>query len=85
VTLEADGAPDGICFAVEDTGTGIPAEDLPHVFDRYWEKHDLSRGHGTGPGLTIVKGIVEVHGGEVRVESTLGERSRFSFTIPAAR
>jgi PAS domain S-box-containing protein len=85
VTLEVDRAPEGICFAVKDTGAGIPAENLPHVFDRYWEKHDRSGGHGTGLGLAIVEGIVDAHGGGVRAESTLGEGSRFSFTIPTAR
>ncbi len=64
--------------AVSDDGPGIPPEDLPHVFDRFWK----SRSRGTGLGLAIVRGIVDAHGGRVRVESRLGEGSTFAFTLP---
>jgi signal transduction histidine kinase len=64
--------------AVRDHGPGVPAEDLPHVFDRFWK----SRSRGTGLGLAIVKGIVEAHGGRVSVESRVGEGSTFAFTLP---
>jgi PAS domain S-box-containing protein len=72
-----------ILFWVEDTGTGIALEHLPHVFDRLWQASKTGQ-HGAGLGLPIVKGIVEAHGGRVWVESNLGEGSTFSFTIPTA-
>jgi PAS domain S-box-containing protein len=76
---------DGGCvrFSVGDTGTGIPAEDLPHLFDRFHQAKQTRRG-GTGLGLGISRGIVESHGGRIWVESTEGEGSTFSFTIPVA-
>lgn len=66
--------------AVSDDGPGIPPEDLPHVFDRFWK----SRSRGTGLGLAIVRGIVDAHGGHVRVDSHLGGGSTFAFTLPRA-
>ncbi|MCI0870100.1 MAG: hypothetical protein J4O08_10305, partial [Chloroflexi bacterium] len=67
---------------VADTGTGIPREHLPHVFERFY-KVDRSRSDGgTGLGLAIVKHIVQAHGGEVGVESEEGVGSTFEFTIP---
>jgi PAS domain S-box-containing protein len=85
VTLRAERDPGGVRFAVDDTGVGIAADDLPHVFDPLSEKrrHGARRAGGsTGLGLAIVRGIVEAHGGHVRAESTPGLGSRFSFTIP---
>ena len=70
--------------SVEDTGMGIPEEHLPHVFERFY-KVDRSRGdEGTGLGLAIVKHIVQLHGGEARVESREGSGSTFYFTLPRA-
>jgi signal transduction histidine kinase len=83
VTLRADPDPEGVRFAVDDTGSGIPAEDLPHLFDRPWQKRRRGRDGGTGLGLAIVRGIVEAHGGRLGVESTPGEGSRFTFTVPS--
>jgi PAS domain S-box-containing protein len=73
-----------VLFWVKDTGAGIAPEDVPHLFDRFWQARKGKR-HGAGLGLPIVKGIVEAHGGHVWVESTLGGGSTFFFTIPAAR
>jgi signal transduction histidine kinase len=73
--------------AVADTGLGIPPEDLPRVFDRFY-RADLSRdraGGGAGLGLAIVRELVEAMGGQVAAESTPGEGSRFSFTLPVAK
>jgi signal transduction histidine kinase len=83
ITLRAEPDPTGVRFAVEDTGSGIAAEDLPHVFDRFWQRQH-GGGHGSGLGLSILRGIVDAHGGQVRVESTPGKGSRFSFTLPTA-
>jgi signal transduction histidine kinase len=68
-------------FWVSDTGRGIAAEDLPHVFDRFWRRGGRQ---GTGLGLPIVKGLVEAHGGRVWVESEPGCGTTFRFTIPTA-
>ena len=71
---------------VRDTGEGIPPEHLPHVFDRFY-KADASRressGSGSGLGLSIVKAIVERHGGRITVTSTPGEGTIFE-VVPAA-
>jgi PAS domain S-box-containing protein len=83
ITLQAEPDPTGVRFAVEDTGSGIAPEDLPHVFDRFWQRQH-GGGRGAGLGLAIVRGIVDAHGGQVMVESTPGEGSRFSFTLPTA-
>lgn len=72
-----------VLFWVADTGAGIDREQLPHVFERFWQARKSER-RGAGLGLPIVKGIVEAHGGQIRVESALGEGSTFSFAIPKA-
>ena len=70
-------------FSVSDDGPGIAPEALPHVFERFWQGGP--DGHrGTGLGLYIAKGIVEVHGGAIRVESEPGRGAAFYFTLPAA-
>lgn len=71
---------------VKDTGIGIPDEDLPRVFERFYrvdKAHSREQG-GTGLGLSIVKHIVQAHAGEVFVESVLGQGTTFRFTIPKA-
>jgi signal transduction histidine kinase len=73
-----------VIFEVQDTGPGIAAEDLPRLFEPFWQGHD-GASLGTGLGLSIVRGIVEAHGGEVHVESNPGEGSSFTFTIPTGR
>ena len=72
-----------VCFRVSDTGPGIPAAQLPAVFDRYWQAAPGSSS-GVGLGLFIVKGIVEAHGGKVWAESPAGEGASFFFTLPVA-
>ncbi len=74
---------DEVRFWVADTGVGIATEDLPHVFDRFWQARKGER-RGTGLGLTIVKSIIEAHGGRIWVESALGRGTTFFFAIPAA-
>lgn len=70
-------------FAVIDTGPGIPAEQLPHIFGRFWQAKTSDR-RGIGLGLAIAKGIVEGHNGRIWVESHVGLGSTFYFTLPAA-
>lgn len=69
-------------IAVRDTGPGIASDDLPRLFERYWQAPRLLRA-GSGLGLFIAKGIVDAHGGEIGVESTVGAGSEFWFTLPA--
>jgi len=68
-----------VCFSVSDDGPGIPSDQMPHLFDRYWKGKGAG---GVGLGLFIAKGIVERHGGQIWAESRVGVGSVFSFTIP---
>jgi signal transduction histidine kinase len=67
---------------VIDTGTGIPADELPHVFDRFWRGAQAQNVAGSGVGLTVVAELVRAHGGTAKVESEPGQGSRFSITLP---
>jgi K+-sensing histidine kinase KdpD len=69
---------------VSDQGSGIPAEDLPRVFERFYrvENESTERVRGAGLGLAVCKSLVEAHGGHIWAESKLGEGSTFSFTLP---
>ncbi|HEX6066408.1 MAG TPA: ATP-binding protein, partial [Longimicrobiales bacterium] len=68
-------------FCVRDTGAGIAADQVPHIFGRFWQARRTDR-RGLGLGLAIAKGIVEAHGGTIWVESALGAGSDFVFTVP---
>ncbi len=87
ITIRASQAGDNIEIQVEDNGIGIPARDLPRIFERFY-KVDRSRvqgeTRGTGLGLAIAKHIVEGHGGKIWAESVEGKNSTFHFTLPAA-
>jgi signal transduction histidine kinase len=73
----------GVRFTVRDTGEGIPADELPYVFEWFWHSRSTPQG-GAGLGLAIAKALVEAHGGELHVESTRGQGTTFWFTLPAA-
>lgn len=68
-------------FIVADSGTGVPDTELPHIFKRFWQGRPGDRA-GAGLGLGIVKGIAEAHGGDVGVETAMGEGSTFWFSVP---
>jgi signal transduction histidine kinase len=81
--VEANGEHE-VHVAVQDTGEGIPAEDLPHIFERFY-RADRARSRdtgGSGLGLSIIRSLIEAHGGRIWVESTEGEGCTFTFTLP---
>ena len=84
ITVGAKQRDDEILFWISDTGEGIPSENVPHLFDRFWQANRADR-RGAGLGLPIVKGIVEASGGRVWVESREGKGSTFFFTVPVIR
>jgi signal transduction histidine kinase len=86
VNVRAERSGAGVHVSVADTGVGIAAEDIPLLFDKYEQaRHRATRGEkGTGLGLFITRQLVELHGGEIHVESEVGKGSTFSFTLPVA-
>lgn len=77
------GGPNAV-VCVDDSGAGIAAEDLPHIFERFWQAR-RERRTGAGLGLAIARSIVEAQGGRIWVESRPGLGARFFFTLPLAR
>jgi PAS domain S-box-containing protein len=84
ITVGAVSRDHEVLFRVTDTGSGIAPENLPHVFERFWQAASRAGRLGAGLGLPITKGIVEAHGGRIWVESTSSRGTTFSFTIPEA-
>ena len=80
-------ADDAAVIEVRDTGAGIPADELPRVFDRFYRGTNTgdARASGSGLGLAIVRSIVEMHGGEIDVASVVGEGTAFRITLPRTR
>jgi signal transduction histidine kinase len=75
-----------LLVSVRDQGIGIAPEDLPHIWERFYrvDNSNTRRIGGTGLGLSIARALVELHGGRIWVESTLGQGTTFSFTLPVA-
>jgi signal transduction histidine kinase len=84
ITVSAEKEMSMIWIHVQDNGLGIPEEDLPHIFEKFYrvEADDRLEIQGNGLGLAIVRAIVEQHGGQIKVESTFGNGSCFSFSLP---
>lgn len=83
VTLRLSGPADGqVCIEVVDTGIGIPAADLPHVFDRFFRSENAASSTGSGIGLSLVKQYVDLHGGTVSVRSEEGKGTSFTILLP---
>jgi signal transduction histidine kinase len=73
-----------IRMIVADTGSGIPADELPHVFDRFRRGSNVPGTRGTGLGLALVRAVADAHGGSVQVRSAPGEGTEFQLALPAA-
>ena len=82
VVLLAESSGGVVMIAVQDTGIGIPEEDVSRIFERFYRVDKSRAGSGTGLGLSIAKHIVEAHRGKIWAESAEGEGSTFYFTIP---
>jgi signal transduction histidine kinase len=84
ITLRGESIPDGVRITVGDTGVGIPADDLPYIFDRFW-RGDKSRARtagSSGLGLAITKQLVLAHGGTISAESKPGRGTTFTIELP---
>jgi two-component system, NtrC family, sensor histidine kinase KinB len=81
ITIDADSRGNVVAVSVSDTGTGIPPEYLPHIFDKFVQVPGAATG-GAGLGLAISRLIVETHGGQISVQSQLDHGSIFTFTLP---
>ncbi len=73
---------DAVEISVSDTGSGIPAEALAHIFERFYRADSARAGHGAGLGLAIVSEIIKVHGGKISVRSTVGQGTEFIVQLP---
>lgn len=82
VTVTARAVHDGLVISVADTGTGILAEDVSRIFERFYKADRARSSGGTGLGLAIAKHTVQAHNGRIWVESTEGKGSTFSFSLP---
>jgi len=82
IALTGEAAPGEVRFSVQDTGIGIPQEDVPRIFERFYRVDKSRAGSGTGLGLSIAKHIVKAHNGRIWAESLEGRGSTFYFTIP---
>jgi signal transduction histidine kinase len=82
IVLRTEAVDDGARLSVSDTGPGIEPNEIPHLFDRFWQGRPGRRG-SSGLGLAIAKGIIEAHNGRIWVESTPGEGSTFFIALPS--
>jgi signal transduction histidine kinase len=84
VTIRTSSQPDYLIFAVQDSGIGIAADDLPRLFEKFYrgKQREARAQHGSGLGLAIVHSIAENHGGRVWVDSMVGKGSTFYLQIP---
>jgi signal transduction histidine kinase len=81
IKISAEQRDNHVAVSVSDTGSGIPTEYLPHIFDKFVQVPDAPTG-GAGLGLAISKSIIEAHGGQISVQSQVGRGTTFTFTLP---
>jgi signal transduction histidine kinase len=79
VAIRTEARREAIVVSVRDAGAGIPPEVLPRIFDRFYKG---ATSHGSGLGLTIARNLVVAHGGEISAESSVGEGTTVTFTLP---
>jgi two-component system sensor histidine kinase KdpD len=84
IRIAADVADDELRVVVEDTGTGLRDDALPHLFEPFYRNDQTDREHGSGLGLAIARGLIAAHGGRIWAENRSEGGARFSFTLPAA-
>ncbi|MCR4295838.1 MAG: PAS domain-containing sensor histidine kinase [Elusimicrobia bacterium] len=84
IRVGASAAPGAVLIRVSDDGQGIPARELPHIFDRFYQCESHRRGHGLGLGLTFCRAALRAMGGDVTVESEEGKGSVFTLSLPEA-
>jgi signal transduction histidine kinase len=85
ITVELDGHDAAVEVRISDTGPGIPTDELPFIFDRYYRGRRSNNSEGSGLGLAIVKRIVELHGSTVQASSRPDQGAQFRFALPAWR
>lgn len=85
ISISVQRVPDAVAFSVHDEGPGIPLAYQAHLFEKFYRAPEKTREPGSGIGLAICKGLVEAHGGDIRVESMPGAGTTFTFTLPVAR
>jgi two-component system, OmpR family, sensor histidine kinase BaeS len=84
VTIEAGPADDRAVLRVSDTGVGIPADELPRIFDRFWRGQQAAHIGGSGIGLAVAAELARAHGGELNAASTVGLGTQMTLTLPRA-
>ncbi len=82
ITLEAHREDGGVHITVQDSGVGIPEDQLEHIFEKYYQVEGDSKAQGSGLGLAIAKHVVDAHGGWIRAESAIGQGTRFDIRLP---
>jgi len=82
VTVQAGPAGPAAALRVTDTGTGIPADELPRIFDRFWRGRDAAHVSGSGIGLAVAAELTRAHGGRLEAQSEPGHGARFTLTLP---
>jgi two-component system phosphate regulon sensor histidine kinase PhoR len=85
ITIASEVKNDHLFVSITDTGIGIPEDDLPHIFERFYKVDKARSGGGTGLGLSIAKHIIHAHGGDIRVESLEGRGSTCIFSLPLTK
>jgi signal transduction histidine kinase len=84
IRLTASASDDSVAVSVSDTGSGIPKDYLPRIFDKFVKVPDSPQG-GVGLGLAITRKLVEMQGGQISVQSEVGQGTTFTFTLPVAK